>query len=104
MRFFTLSVAAALCGLAASLTAGEAPLYKRTDFCGRRPEFDYCEISGKYVVCDGGKPTFYTCDGGCKPLCHDGTPCFKKGFCADNQPCVARCDNGKLSGPPSWAH
>ncbi|KAM5457339.1 hypothetical protein MaudCBS49596_000534 [Microsporum audouinii] len=91
MKLSTLPVAVTLCGLAASLSAMEAPLSKEYDFCARRPEFDYCEITGKYVVCERGKPTFYTCDSGCK------SQCFVR------KPCVTRCDNGKLSGPPDWA-
>ncbi|KAF3492292.1 uncharacterized protein GIQ15_01809 [Arthroderma uncinatum] len=92
MKLFTvLSVAAALCGYAVAAPAlpGAETLTKRYNHCGRHPDFDWCEPwNNKYVVCIAGKATFYTCDGGCQPQCPIGVPC------------TARCDNGKLSGPP----
>lgn len=86
MKFLAiLAAAAALVGLASS-----APTPDQN--CPFGGDWSFCDVDSIYTVCVNGNPTWFSCDGGCQPICPD-----------DGGPCQPRCDNGQQTGPPPGA-
>lgn len=89
MKFFSITTFATL--LLSSNLASAVPTPDDPN-CPFGGNWNYCDIDDTYTVCVGGVPKWFSCTGGCQPICPP-----------EGGSCTPRCDNGIPTSPPPGA-